>query len=120
MYRKTLIGKLVRVWPYIYMECIATWGCRGFGPGMFLSPVSIDHFTVTKKRIGKNNRKISWKEERYLVVDQDNHKITQFTLVPPMMQSKDEVQQQQKEIEAGKGYIKKNRRGNDRGRCNIQ
>jgi len=85
MYKRTLLGKLVRVWPYVYMECIATWGCRGFGPGTFLSPVSIDHFTVTKHtNKGKNKNARTWKEERYLVVDQGNHNVTQFTLVPPV------------------------------------
>ena len=81
MYKATLSGDMVRIWPYLYLECIATWGCRGFGPGAFISPCSIDHYTFIKEEgSGPEAREV--KEQRYLIVDQATHKVTQFTLTP--------------------------------------
>ena len=84
MYKQTLMGKLVRVWPYVYIECIATWGCRGYGPGTFISPTSIEYYSVNiaiKDSKTKQTRRRH--EDRYLVVDQGSHNVTQFTVVPP-------------------------------------
>lgn len=84
MYKRTLMGKLVRVWPYIYVECIATWGCRGFGPGTFIAPTSVQYYQVkTVVKASKKKRSRERIEDRYLVVDQGSHNITQFTLISP-------------------------------------
>ena len=49
MFEKTLKGQYIRSWPYSYLECIATWGCRGFLQGQLIRPVAITSYTLPSK-----------------------------------------------------------------------
>jgi hypothetical protein len=63
MFEKTLKGQFVRTWPYTYVECIATWGCRGFLEGQLVEPVAITTYSVPIKYASQTLREKTQEED---------------------------------------------------------